>query len=346
MNQIITICICCLLIILIIIIFMCYYINCMHNKEDFTENEKEITEIENLLKLQCNKQIQKEISQFKNLSGDINQRLLQFYNENSSQSAYVTIDNRGKYTIKTENKVHGEILDKILVKLSAKYQLPKCQFVQFFGDQQKHNGLPVLQNSVQNYGLMSPFWYWYSKDKINSLLLIPWRERITRAIWRGATTGRSWDRFRSRRYIVDSSFVFPNLLDARFVRNGQGVELSRDYFGDFLRNSDQQKYKYLVSKDGNGGTYGLYWQLVSGCCLILNTSHKQWFSDFFKKGIDYLEYDDTPENENLIQILENLDPSRARCIAENSKNVGSILFNEEFCLWYYYQLILELSQLY
>ena len=207
---------------------MCYYINCIHNKEDFVEDFVE--DFKNKLKLQCKKNIQKEISDFKDIQGDIHQRIHQFYKENASQSAYVTIHKNGKFTIKTENKDQGKILNEILTKLINNYDLPECEFVQFFGDQQRHNGLPVLQNSVQSYGLMSPFWYWHSKDKIQSLLLVPWEKRITKAIWRGATTGKSWDRFRSRRYIVDSSFVFPELLDARFVTNGQRVELSRDYF--------------------------------------------------------------------------------------------------------------------
>lgn len=312
----------------------------MHTKEDFT-TESTVSEIKN----ECIKQIQKEVSKFRDI-GDIKQRLRQYYNKNKHICAYVTIYDQGKYTIKTENKEQGKRLEEILTKLTTKYRLPECQFIQSFGDQQNHNGLPVLQNSVQSYGLMSPFWYWYSKDKINSLLFIPWKERITRAIWRGATTGKSWDRFRSRRYIVDSSFVFPELLDARFVRNGQGVELSRDYFGEHLKPQEQQRYKYLVSKDGNGGTYGLYWQLVSGCCLLINTSHKQWFSDFFRKGIDYLEYDDTQENENLIQLLENLDPTKAQRIAENSREIGRVIFTEDFCLWYYYQLIRAISKMY
>ena len=332
MTELFLLCICICLIVLIIFIYGCSYVCTKRdNFENLKDNQRSL----------CSNIISNELEQFKTFNySDINR----FWNDNKQVCIMVTIDDNGKYTMTNSgNQLYQERMKYILDRIP---NLPKCKFIQFFGDKKLNYDLPILQNSVgsKELGLMSPFWYWSTKPKIESLRNIEWDNKLNKGVWRGTTTGREPHRhFETRRYIVEKSQDNPRLLDARFSHLSQGVILDESYLGEIMTPEKQQEYQFIVSKDGNGGTYGLYWQFASGSCLVLNSSFRQWFTPLFRRGVHFMWYNDSRNNEDLVDVLRS-SSEKARTIAKTSKELSNKIFTDEFCIWYYGELIRQYAE--
>lgn len=292
----------------------------------------------------------------------------QFYQNNLRTTAIIDIDDNGDYTMtyskELKNTENLKNLTTMMKNLHKKYpKLPKCFFVVSFEDQQLTNFIPIFQNSVfkNSNGIMYPLWYYFSVDKIKSVIenSILWTNKESKAIWRGSSTGLSKNDYRkgrktSRKYIVDTSMKFPELIDAKFTNLVQdsGKRLRDNYKNRYKEHEsipprEQIKYKYILSSDGNGGTYGLYWTLASGSCVLNNTEYRQWFSPFFKQDKHFIVFNDDENNENLKDIilyLKNND-KKAMELAKNSRNTSKIVFNEHFVLEYMYQLLEEYNKI-
>lgn len=321
---------CFLLLIIFVIITSCFWVNCCNQKENHLPFKETFNE-NDFIKQKAEFLIQNQLNQFDNFSP---YKLEQFWKEFQNESIMVDIDDQGEYKLhigKLNNPEHLKHFKYIIDKVKSIIKLPRCRFVQFFGDRQMHKGLPIFQNSVDEKGVLSPFWFWYTRPKLESLDNIPWFNKKPQAVWRGATTGPSHNIWSGRRYLVDKSQDNPRLLDAKFVDHSKGINI--------MTHQQQQEYQFIVSKDGHGGTYGLYWQLASGSCLLLNSKYKQWFSEFFKDGSHYISYRDDQENENIIDVIRNTPSEKARQVSQNSKELAEELFNEDFCLWYFGKLL-------
>ena len=266
--------------------------------------------------------------------------LHKFWEQNQNQSALVVIKN-GKYEIKYNNSELEEIIVEKFIEFmrvlkSLHPNLPDCTFVQFFGDGQKHNNLPVFQNSVKDSGILSPFWFMFSEGKIESVKEHTTPFIINKAVWRGTGTGDPNAIWGSRRYITETALDFPKFIDAKFVNH-----LTHE---NIMTPEEQLNYRFIISKDGNGGTYGLYWQLVSGRCVLLNSCYKQWFTPFFKENVHYISYnDENSGNQNLKQIISETPLAKTNKIGELSKNQSTIVFDKRFVFWYTLQLLNKLS---
>lgn len=288
--------------------------------------------------------------------------LKDYYQKNIDSCVYVEINNEGDYRIVYANSLKGG--DKIkyflllMKKVKDKYgKLPPCVFVQTFADRQIQKDLCILENSALNgdRALLSPLWYFYSKSKVEGVQSVekPWSEKKSMAVWRGSTTGFAMNDFRegqrvSRKYIVDTGKKYPNLINASFTSFAdKGKHLKKDYKkAIFMTPPEQTNYKYIISTDGNGGTYGLYWVLSSGSLCLNNAFYKQWFTPFFQKDKHFVEFNDTRDKNNLKEVVESVkeNDTRSLRIALNAKVVSDNIFNEDFVVYYMYEILCFYSQ--
>jgi hypothetical protein len=330
MSEILLACTCVLLIVLFLIIFgfACRKLHKIETFEDTTYKPFFAREIK---------------SQIDTFPVDVI-ILRRYWEDPQGTSVLVTVPPGGEITIESgvlNNPTGLGTMKQIISKLPT--NLPPCTFVQSLSDENTGTKVGILQNSTTNEGrgIMSPMWFWTSDKKVRSFT--PWGEKLPQGVWRGSTTGKEpYDHYNSRRYLVEKSQNYPNFLDARFSTFGQGVVFDDSYLGGELTPDQQQQHRFIVSKDGNTGTYGLYWQLASGSCLIVNHRYRQWFTPAFKPDIHYLVYSDKPNSEDIMDVLRKA-PVVGEEIAKRAKGVTDLIFTEEFCLWYYSEIIRQLS---
>lgn len=344
-----------IMLIILFIIVLVVSLNCVQPKETFTSLVASEVQMKDILRNSIKNDLNSNIWNWKGIK--------EYYSSNKEQSVMVIIKN-GKYSLEYSHELRNDIqLEKFiefmneLVKLYP--VLPDCIFVHTFGDGQNHKDVPIFQNSVgkDSYGIMSSFWWIWSNQKIDEVLESrrPWILRTTKAIWRGAPTGQMdyphrYNNRTSRRYIVDTSTKHSNIIDAKFVKSPENINYP---IGQSIRPIEQCDYKYIISVDGHGGTYGLYWMFASGSCLLYNSNQRQWFSPIFTSGYDMLEFNDTPiGNGNVIKPLENLvnyaikNDKLCQTIAENSRSKAKILFSKKLIFWYFHELLKQYSELY
>lgn len=132
------------------------------------------------------------------------------------------------------------------------------------------------------------------REQLQRQPLPPWRERLARAFWRGASTGskaitpqRLAD---NRRYrLCAYSQALPQWLDARFTR----VVQCRDAEAEqavlaLLREQGLMApacepwhfglHRFLIEIDGNVNSWGLLWKLLSGSCVLrVGSDRRQWY---------------------------------------------------------------------
>lgn len=121
-----------------------------------------------------------------------------------------------------------------------------------------------------------------------------WRERLSRAFWRGSSTG--FDNLtmqqlsRNLRYkLCEFSRNNSYLLDARITSIVQCLdELNRQAIYKQLKQkcllsprcdpSVFGSHKYIIDIDGNVNSWGLLWKLMSGSCVLRVASpRRQWY---------------------------------------------------------------------
>jgi len=346
-------CLLCFLIVFLIIIFFIILGFCTTNNEPFTSIAPEYKE-------QAVEIIRKQVKSFN--KGSFSVALLQDYHQKNMEScAYIEINSEGDYRINYSNSLKGSdkiaYLSLLMKKVKERYKkLPQCVFVQSFADRQVQQHLCILENSAldDERALLSPLWYYFSKAKIDQVMTttLPWTDKKPVALWRGATTGFSMNDFRSgkrvsRKYIVDRGKDSPDKIDARFTSFAdKGKHLEEQYNKSvFMTPPEQQRYKYIISTDGNGGTYGLYWVLSSGSLCLNNSFYKQWFTPFFQKDKHYVTFDDSQRDsleETVVTVRER--DTRSLRIALNAKKTAKNIFNEDFVVFYMYTIIEHYAQ--
>lgn len=262
----------------------------------------------------------------------------EYWNNHQHNSVLVIIENN-KYQIKYNKILKDD--EKLLRFLDfmkmLQFKLPDCTFVQSFSDIYIENDCVLLHNSINKNqkGLLSPYWFMISESKIESVKNDNSLWEINKAVWRGSRTGNHEQIWNSRRHIVDKSKDFPNIIDAEFV------DLEKNL--NSLKTTEHLKYRFIISKDGNGGTYGLYWQLMSGRHVLLNTNFKQWFSPYFENNIHFTEYnDENSGNDNIISIIKETPIDISLKIAQTCKKQAMKIINRNFIINYMKALLHEI----
>jgi len=128
----------------------------------------------------------------------------------------------------------------------------------------------------------------------------PWSKKIEKAYFRGTTTGGhfdqwNWDKY-PRTMVALMSLDYPDELDAKITKLGQGAELIADLFkqsnifGNRISVADHLQFKYLLDVDGNSCTYPrCFWILYSNSVLFKVASQNiQWFYEAMKPYVHYI----------------------------------------------------------
>ena len=174
----------------------------------------------------------------------------------------------------------------------------------------------TVKKDTQTYKLCS-IWGLMLHKKINSLLQSsrPWSSKISKAIWRGSTTGqdsivsdrslRKYTRFQ----LVSIAQKRQDLIDAGFtsvvqyaLKNKQKFDLK---MSPSMTQEEQSMYKYIVIADGNSGTYSFYWVLASGSVpLKQDSDYIQYFEEKEFGLSEYIHY--VPIKKDFSDLFEKI----------------------------------------
>lgn len=160
-----------------------------------------------------------------------------------------------------------------------------------------------------------------------------WDRKISRAFWRGGSTGGVYTRLNWRDFprvkIVSLSSEYPALLDAKFTllrQRDRGVmdEISAKYpIAIAVSQADHVKYKIQVSVEGSITSLSSeLWRLLSNSVMLgQKSTNLKWFHSLFQDGEHYIsvEYDMSNLMDKMKWVLAN--DSKAQKIAENASNV-------------------------
>ena len=181
---------------------------------------------------------------------------------------------------------------------------------------------------------------------------VRWKKKITKAFWRGSTTGACFTRSNCydipRSRLVIQSLQYPRLLNARFVNYCQFEEPS--FIAEFQKKCPSSppvsvprhlRYRYLIDVDGNASSWSrVYWILLSHSVLLKQASPwYQWYYKAIKPWVHYipLAHDVSDIKDKIIWAKRN--DGKAHKIAQNATNIVEGIFSEEAIRTYIVQLL-------
>mmetsp|Transcript_2031 Transcript_2031/g.5175 ORF Transcript_2031/g.5175 Transcript_2031/m.5175 type:complete len:323 (-) Transcript_2031:73-1041(-) len=126
---------------------------------------------------------------------------------------------------------------------------------------------------------------------------IPFGEKTSKLIWRGATTGGKTGRFRFM--LMEAYFESHPLIDVGFTKIVQGEINATKWLKPLMTWQEMIRYKYMLSVEGNDVATGLKWQLYSNSVVFMPPPTKEtWFLETnLKPYVHYVPID--PDLSNL-----------------------------------------------
>ncbi|ORE94481.1 lipopolysaccharide protein [Stappia sp. 22II-S9-Z10] len=165
---------------------------------------------------------------------------------------------------------------------------------------------------------------------------IPFEEKASVVVWRGATTGVFWHPpFGSRYYIYQhwDRFARNPAFDFGFSRIVQVDKVGlKDDFGPLercikptLSYKEQLAAKYLLVLEGNDLASGMKWILASNSLIIMPRIHAEsWACEsMLRPGVHYVEVRRDLEDLEDVYAWCEAHPAQCREIAENGKRFMS-----------------------
>lgn len=262
-----------------------------------------------------------------------------------------------------------ESMRQVLSTLCEMTPLPNMDFIISLGDalDGMNVAAPVLvfaKHKDSNKVVLIPDFEALSNQGVHLLHIVeqginkyPWNKKISKAFWRGATTGGmiSKDSFLSipRSQAVKFSLERPSLIDARFTDLVQcdDPELVQEHFSSYFSKplpvKNHLKYKYQLLIDGNTCAYSrAYWQLFSNCAILKQSSpNLQWFYGLLKPYVHYIplqnDLSDLPE-----KILWSKDHDKeVRNIISNAQMLAQENLKQADVYYYLYLTLLEYAKM-
>lgn len=161
----------------------------------------------------------------------------------------------------------------------------------------------------------------------------PWKDKIEKAVFRGATTGAGVTPETNQRLKGHQlSERFPDLLDVGITswnlrpRKFEGkpylqtIERTSYPKAGSLSLQEQSRFKYILNLEGHVAAYRLSYEMSSGSVILLAQSQwKMWYQDLIKPFVHYV-----PVKEDLSDLIDQIKWCRAhddecRQIAQNAK---------------------------
>jgi len=199
------------------------------------------------------------------------------------------------------------------------------------------------------------------------IISIPWEQRKSIAIFRGASTGpgvtietnpRLKLAFLSHKKPLDDDKTL--LLDAgitewnlrpRKIQNQrylQTIDIKSLPFGlvQPILPTNQAGYKYAINVDGHVAAYRLGLEFDLGfCVLLVHSQYKLWYRHLLQPFIHYV-----PVKQDLSDLIEQIkwckrNDSTCKQIAENAKKFAQTYLSKDGILDYLQRLLFELKQM-
>ena len=227
----------------------------------------------------------------------------------------------------------------MLLKVTCIVELPDVDIVIHLNDLFEDHVplLPIFhfQKVINGTGILVPYF-----SHLNDLETFHseskkfiWSTKRSQAIWRGASTGGSydlsnWHMFpRSKLVHTCSLERMQHICDASYYKIVQATDEAIDVMLKNLTLKDQiplieqMRYKYILSLDGNGACAGRFEQLVSGNSLIIKADSDS--IEFYYHGlIPHVHY--VPVKMDMSDLEEKLG-----WLTTHDEDVQDIVFNME-----------------
>jgi hypothetical protein len=198
----------------------------------------------------------------------------------------------------------------------------------------------------------------YSCREYPKIIKSNWKNKINKAVFRGATTGAGVTLETNQRLkALDICEKNPDLLDVGITswnlrpRKYEGekylqtIERSKYPLSNKLNLQDQSKYKYILTLEGHVAAYRLSYELSTESVILLAGSKwKMWYYNFLKPLIHYV-----PVAEDLHDLIEQIEWCRnhdKECeqIALNAKKFYDTYLGTRGILDFLQKQLWELSQ--
>ena len=162
--------------------------------------------------------------------------------------------------------------------------------------------------------------------KKNNFNIIPWEDKINKAVWRGVDTGNN-DRFK----LISKDYKIHNVGFTDFVQNYKNKKKEYNYLlKEKLTYNDQLKYKYLISIEGNDVATGLKWMLYSNSIVLMKKPTKEtWIME--NKLIPFQHYILLNDNlDNLDEMIKwcMLNDNECKKISNNATKYIELFLDE------------------
>lgn len=183
----------------------------------------------------------------------------------------------------------------------------------------------------------------------------PWENKIAKAFFRGASTGRfnltAPDFNNDRVRVVLFGKHHPDMVDATFnvvfQPPLQSLLDSLQIARGFVPIDKHFQYKYLLDIDGNASTYSRgRWILLSNSTLVkIMSSHRQWYYKAMRPWVHFVPIkNDLSDFESTLHFLMAND-GLARQIADNGTALGKVIFSREVVDSYIIKLLFAYAEL-
>ncbi len=221
--------------------------------------------------------------------------------------------NYGKKYIIISKNYHTDLIE-ILKYIPSEYE--SMNFAILFGDT-RYNGTDVVFTKAKEINDVTPdSCIVFNSTRHYSNYLFneahknrgTFKNKIPKAVWRGATTG-TLDMPNNQRLKLVSTWIDANdIADVGFTRLVPGYKNVHKYAKHLLSISQMSKYKYIIMLEGNDVSSGLKWALYSGSIVMMPEPKCE---TIFGEGslIKYVHYiplkDDTSDLADQIIFCEN-----------------------------------------
>jgi len=314
----------------------------------------------------ANQQLEADLGVFK--KSDFDNKQIEIVRERSLDLACIHIHGRSVHLQPSKTRSLNEREEVVLRSfrdLASLVDLPDLSLLICAQD-----SLPTESNLIEQYGQVLPICA-FAKESGQPGLLIPdsdilrgyaglrkmildaeahagWETKISKAIWRGSTTGGTfephrWQHF-PRSQLVLAALRYPEWIDAKFTRvvqSSQPERMKRELqkkrlWARPISEVQMCRYRYLIDVDGNSCGYSrMYWGLLSSSCVMkIASSNIQWYYDLLIPYKNFVPINGDLSNfEDVFSWLEAY-PEQAKAIACNATQLAEEELSFEACLAY------------
>lgn len=188
----------------------------------------------------------------------------------------------------------------------------------------------------------------------------PWKNKISKAVFRGSTTGcgttletnprlKACAMTKDHPDYLDCGITLWNFRPRKHETSDTLVTMEKDTFPfslvDRLTMQEQTEFKYLLDIEGHVGAFRLSYELSSGSLVLLVESQwKIWYQDMIKPYVHYV-----PVKGDLSDLIEIIDWCRehdAECeqITKNAREFFEKYLNYDSILDFYQKTLVDLKK--